>query len=64
MESTTKPFDLRSVPIQAVAEPIKHKMEVNVGLPQSSTDVSVQRENTYNGKLNRNIFIYLFIFYF
>ncbi len=62
MESTIKPFDIRSVPIQAMPEPVKNIADISAGLPQGQSDSALQRENTYNGKFNRNI--YLFIFYF
>ncbi len=50
MESTVKPFDLRSVPVQAIAEPVKHRAEMGPSLPQGQADLVLQRENTYNGK--------------
>ena len=62
MESTVKPFDLRSVPVQPIVEPVKHVNEMSISVPQGQTDVVVQRENTYSGKFIRYrcIFIYLF----
>jgi hypothetical protein len=53
MESTVKPFDLRSVPIQPVVEPVKHVNEMSISVPQGQTDIVAQRENTYNGKFTR-----------
>ena len=50
MESTAKPFDLRSVPVQPVVEPIKSAVDISIGLPQGHTDTVTQRENTYSGK--------------
>jgi hypothetical protein len=62
MESTNKPFDIRSVPIQAAPEPVKNLADRSAGLPQGQTDLVSQRDNTYNGKFKRNI--YLLICYF
>jgi hypothetical protein len=59
MESTNKPFDLRSVPIQPIVEPVKNIANLNVGLPQRQTDLEPQRDNTYNGKLNRKIYLFM-----
>ncbi len=53
MEPTAKPFDLRSVPVQPVVEPVKHVNEMSVNVSQGQTDVIVQRENTYSGKFSR-----------
>ena len=55
MESTAKPFDLRSVPIQAVVEPVKSVADISVSHSQGHTDIAAQRENTYSGKCNRKI---------
>ena len=64
MESTTKPFDIRSVPIQAIVEPIKSTTNnINVGLPQGQNDLIIQRENTYNGKIYiKYMFTYFILF--
>ena len=52
MESTTKPFDVRSVPVQPVVEPTKSAIEKVSGVSQGPTDVVQQRENAYNEKLS------------
>lgn len=52
MESTAKPFDIRSVPVQPVSEPVKTAVDISIGVSQGHTDVAAQRENTYNGKFN------------
>ena len=53
MESTAKPFDIRSVPVQAVAEPVKSLVDTSIGLPQGQTDTVAQRENTYNREFDQ-----------
>jgi coatomer protein complex subunit gamma len=64
MESTNKPFDIRSVPIQAAPEPVKNLADRSAGLPQGQTDLVSQRDNTYNGKFKRNIYLLIFLFQF
>jgi len=52
MESTTKPFDVRAVPVEAV--PVEHPKESNAGISISRgpTDSISKAENTYNEKLS------------
>lgn len=52
MESTTKPFDVRSVPVEAV--PVEQPKEINAGLgiSRGTTDPTTKAENTYNEKLS------------